>query len=1208
MEKENLDIQVLLELALNQRVSGEIESSLPKTLNLYLRKLNCFAVAVYQKGNWPFVLPKALKSSEEWWDKLSEFSSRIIEGNTNPIAAEISGSHYYGFPLYTYGWLVLIRKNSISFEMLAELNKVTYQLGRDLSQATEEQHLKILQHLFDKATDAIKIYDENGKLYYINEIAAIGMGLEKPTGETSNLGYTLLPSPEHWSDQLQELQEKGKVVYERENFSHKKGRYTPEETTVNLIRIKDKNFVIENSRDISIRKKQEQHLRETNQKLESIFNEMTDVVWSVSIPDFALVFVTPSIEGLFEIPVSEFEKDNSLWKKVIHEEDREVISKIFRQLEDLGVFNVKYRVVTPSGKIKWVRNKGKYIFDKSSNPIRIDGVVLDRTTQYHAQESLEQEVRLQEALIDIASTYINLDPKDLENTINESLQKMGIFVSADRAYIFDYDFEKGTTSNTYEWCNEGINPEIESLQEVPIEYIPYWVEAHRRNEAFYVPDVFSLAEDGEGGLRSILEPQGIKSLIAIPMLDGKELIGFVGFDSVVSHHQYSDKEKRLLFLFGQMLINIRNRQKWEKQLRLQEEKFRNIIANMNLGLLEVDMEDVIVYANQSFCEISGFSLAELKGKRAAELLLTDAQREIIYDKNNKRRYGITDSYELEVMDRQGKPRWWFVSGAPNYNDKGQLIGSIGVHLDISDQKQLERELAKAKNFAEAAAKAKELFLANMSHEIRTPLNVIIGMIRLLSKETLTSDQKFFVKQSESSAKHLLTIINNVLDIAKIESGDLELVESEFSPSALAYNVHSILYSQAIEKNLDFSLNVSSEIRPVLKGDETRLRQVMINLLGNAIKFTNKGRVNLTLKVLETTETHQTIQIETTDTGIGMSEEFVQKIFDKFSQEQNHSNRKYEGTGLGMAIANDLVKLMGSKMIVNSIRDIGTIIKFDLRLAIGHSENLTSKSQQIKQHAFKGKKALLVEDNEMNRFIAMQSLDYLGFETMEAENGQRAIEIASNHTFDIILMDIQMPIMDGVEATIHLREKLKLSAPIVALTANAFKHDIDRYLQIGMNDFITKPYDEQDFFRKVDYVLTYNTLMLGNALDGVSDHLLGSKVEPLYDLSLLAKIGRGNREFISKMTRIFIILAKENCTVLQSALEERDLITLQKTAHKIKPSIDQLGIVSLKEVVRKVEKYDMEQGSIMELESMVNRLIDTLNQVSIDLEQDPLFSK
>jgi len=867
------------------------------------------------------------------------------------------------------------------------------------------------------------------------------------------------------------MEENGQLTIGGTNKNKTTNVIFPVEITAKLIEIKSKRFIISFSRDITQRKKQEQILKNTTEKLESILNEMTDVVWSVSIPNYEIIFVTPSVQTLYELSVAEWMEDVTLWEKVIHPEDRSILTKIYADLEQNGEYNVSYRIVTPTGKVKWVRNKAKYIYDSDRKPIRLDGVVMDRTSHYLAQEVLDQEIKLQEVLIDIASTYINLEPVEVENTINESLKKMGLFVSADRAYIFDYDFIEGTTSNTYEWCADGIAAEIENLQDVPIDFLTQWLQSHRRNEAFYVPDVSQLEDDGEGGLRSILEPQGIKSLIAIPMLNGKELIGFVGFDSVKKHHEYSDKEKRLLFLFGQMLINIRNRQKWEHQVRIQEEKYRNIIANMNLGLLEVDNDDVILYANQSFCDMSAYTLNELKGLKAAEVFVSAEERKIIEDKNKQREKSVSDSYELQITNKRGEKRWWFISGAPNYNDKGKLIGSIGIHLDISDQKRLEQELAKAKSFAESAAKAKEVFLANMSHEIRTPLNGIIGMIRQLAKEKLNNEQHTYVKQAGSSAKHLLTILNDVLDIAKIESGDLEIVSNSFSPSALIYNVHSIMYSQAKEKNLEFKPFVSPEIKSVLIGDETRLRQVFINLIGNSIKFTQKGSINLNVEVLTSNKEEQKLRFEVVDTGIGMSDAFVAKIFDKFSQEQNSASRSYEGTGLGMAISRDLVRLMGGEIEVISALDEGTTCRFDLSFPIGSQDSLISKSRQVKEGTFKGKNALLVEDNSMNRFIAKHSLNYLGLETIEAENGQIATEILASQKFDIILMDIQMPVMDGVEATIYIRKVLKIDTPIIALTANAFKHDIDLYLKSGMNDFITKPYYENDFFYKVEHVLS-----------------------------------------------------------------------------------------------------------------------------------------
>ena len=641
----------------------------------------------------------------------------------------------------------------------------------------------------------------------------------------------------------------------------------------------------------------------------------------------------------------------------------------------------------------------------------------------------------------------------------------------------------------------------------------------------------------------------------------------------------------------------------EEILKLQEEKYRNIIANMNLGLLEVDLEDTIIYANQSFCDMSAYSLAELKGKKAAELFVVEHHRQIISQKNELRKTHESDGYELEVKNKNGENRWWFVSGAPNYNDRGQLVGSIGIHLDISDHKLLEKELAKAKSIAEAAAKAKELFLANMSHEIRTPLNVIIGMIRQLTKESLTADQHFYINQSASSAKHLLTILNNVLDVAKIESGDMEILENGFSPSALLYNVHSIMYSQAIEKNLKFKLNASPDLKPVLIGDDTRLRQVFINLVGNSIKFTQAGSIMLNAEVVSETDTHQTILFEVVDTGIGMSEEFITRIFDKFSQEQNESNRRYEGTGLGMTISNDLIRLMGGNLKVDSIKSVGTTFKFELNFRIGKPEQLVSNNQQIQQNIFKSCKALLVEDNEMNRFIAIQSLDFLGFETTEAENGKIAIELASKNSYDIILMDIQMPVMDGVEATEYIREQLNLKTPIIALTANAFKHDIELYLNKGMNDFITKPYDEQDFFRKIDHVLSLHKFKLGNTTNDQNKEEEMKTTNKLYNLMQLEQMSRGNNSFVTKMISIFINQTKENIAIMENGIATSNFDEVKRIAHKIRPSIGQMGILSLKNQARTIETYKLEPGENQEFKDMTNDLCEVLNKVLKELEAD-----
>ncbi len=502
------------------------------------------------------------------------------------------------------------------------------------------------------------------------------------------------------------------------------------------------------------------------------------------------------------------------------------------------------------------------------------------------------------------------------------------------------------------------------------------------------------------------------------------------------------------------------------QISNQEEKHRNITKNMNLGLVEVDNFDNALYVNQTFCEMSGFSQEEIIGKRPSDLLLDQTNKSIIASKLNERQTGLSDGFEIEIITKSGEKRIWFISGAPNFNDKGECVGSIGVHLDVTDRKILEVELANARDIAEKASKAKEVFLANMSHEIRTPLNVIIGMIRLIEKECLDEALLNYVFQSKSAATHLLSILNDILDMSKIEFGQMKLYDAPFDFSNLLNSIDFIFKPTAEEKGLSFTIERGESIYPYMLGDEVRLRQVIINLLGNAIKFTEKGFVKLYIDLLHSDEQKQQLRFRAVDTGVGMSQEFIGKIFEKFSQELNTANRKFEGTGLGMTISRDLLKLMGSELKISSEKQLGTVVEFELTLTKSFDWVDQEVSLEDKSISIVGARILMAEDNKINRLIAGKSLELMGCEVVEVENGLLAIEKLHKDHFDLILMDIQMPEMDGIEATLIIRNEMKIDTPIVALTANAFKHDIDNYFAIGMNDYIIKPFEEEEFVNKI----------------------------------------------------------------------------------------------------------------------------------------------
>lgn len=611
--------------------------------------------------------------------------------------------------------------------------------------------------------------------------------------------------------------------------------------------------------------------------------------------------------------------------------------------------------------------------------------------------------------------------------------------------------------------------------------------------------------------------------------------------------------------FSAFIQDISERKKAETNLKFQEEKYRNIIANMNLGLIEVDNNDKIIYANQGFENISGYTIQEIIGKNPEKFLLCGNNKNIIQEKKKLRSQGFSDIYQLPIKNKRGELKWWAISGAPNYDDKGNLLGSIGIHLDITEQKKLELALEEEKVKAEYASKAKEAFLANMSHEIRTPLNAIIGFLRELSKQQLTQIQAKFIENSSIAAKHLLAIINNVLDISKIESGEMSLEHEDFNLENCIKNVITVLEPKASEKNLKLQYQYDSKLHKIFKGDSLRLEQILFNLIGNSIKFTSKGFININCKYIKDQNNTQEFCIEVKDTGIGMNKNYIQTIFKKFSQEDKSISRKFGGTGLGMTITHELVQLMKGTISVESKRNEGTT--FTIRLTFIKGDPLTESQNTLELKKSEKKiegKILLVEDNEMNRMVAQNTLQYHNCKLVEATNGLEAIEILKKQNFDIILMDIQMPEMDGIEATKIIRKDLKLNTPIIALTANAFKSEIDKCKKVGMNDYITKPYDENVFIEIIS-----NHLHIQNSINNNTDKI--------YNLNSLKNLSRGNNEFVIKMLTIFVEQTLETLKKIDDAFIEQNSIEIGRLIHKIKPSIEGVGIFS---IVNEVKEFEM----------------------------------
>lgn len=645
--------------------------------------------------------------------------------------------------------------------------------------------------------------------------------------------------------------------------------------------------------------------------------------------------------------------------------------------------------------------------------------------------------------------------------------------------------------------------------------------------------------------------------------------------------------------FTARAIDITVRKNYERSMHLQNEKYRNIISNMNLGLLEVDLDGRVQFVNQAFTTLSGFEAEEIILKKAADLFVSEKSAKLVNEKTQLRSKGLSDMYEIEVTTKEGEQRWWMISGAPNYNDKGQLIGSIGIHLDITEKKELELALESAKARAEESSNAKAAFLANMSHEIRTPLNGIIGMIRELSYENLPEKQMKYVNNASVASQHLLSVLNNILDISKIEAGELSLEQHHFRLIDTVKDVKSIMLNRAREKGLLLSLNLH-EIKDVTYlGDSARIRQMLLNLIGNAIRFTSTGGIFVESTIIEKHKELHTISISVEDTGIGIDEAYQQNLFKKFSQEDSSTSRKYGGTGLGMAITHEIVQLMGGTILVKSKKGEGTRIELIFDLPLGDDAKTKDEQSRLLLSDLSYLNILLVEDNEFNRAVACNTLGRFKCRVVEAENGLVALDLLAKNKFDLILMDLQMPVMDGFETSKIIREKLALSIPIVALTANVFKSDLEKCVNVGMNDYVTKPFEEDKLMRVILKVLQINPMPFHVKQEAVGEKTTNEK---LYKLDKLLDMSGNDNAYVQKMIGIFtdqILQAIEN---IQTAYKVGDLEVLYQVSHKIKPSLASMGIDQLYQTIRNVEQSSKERNNSQQLKDEVNFLVTTLKLV------------
>ena len=646
----------------------------------------------------------------------------------------------------------------------------------------------------------------------------------------------------------------------------------------------------------------------------------------------------------------------------------------------------------------------------------------------------------------------------------------------------------------------------------------------------------------------------------------------------------------------------------EEERQKSEKRYRDLFNYSQALICTHDLSGKIISVNPAILHALGYTEEEMVGKNISDFVPEETR--ILFDSNylaeiikNGRAQGVF------IVVSKSRRRIYLLYQNYKMEEPDTEPYIIGFSQDITQRIHAEQELLLTKQLTEQASRAKETFLANMSHEIRTPMNGIIGIAGLLAKSKLDTQQRDYLRMIQDSAQHLLIIVNDILDLEKIEAGKIVLEEIPFSISdKIAATIQSFNF-KAEEKGL--RLSYEDRLPPDLrvKGDPYRLIQVVNNFLGNALKFTEHGSVRVVAGIKFDKEDWLAVEFAIEDSGIGISKDKIDVIFNPFIQGNADTTRKYGGTGLGLSICKNLIAMQGGELWVESELDKGSTFRFIIPYRRCEAE-IAGDSEQQAALNFKSlgpQRVLVAEDVELNQLLVRHIMESWGFEVTIVDNGKKAVEALKQEDFDLVLMDIQMPEMDGMDATRIIRQlsnASKAAIPIVALTANALKGDSEKYMVAGMNDYLSKPFTEEQLFTVIKRNIQPSVMENNTEPAPANQPAAAGEGSPsLYDLSMVRSVSGGDEGFIKKMVQLFVETAPPTVAELQQALQAQQWDRVGKLAHKLKSTIDSMGVNTLKDEIRTIESNGKHQQHTDELPPLVQKVAEVVSACIGQLKTD-----
>jgi len=729
------------------------------------------------------------------------------------------------------------------------------------------------------------------------------------------------------------------------------------------------------------------------------------------------------------------------WQDLIHPDDLSLAFESREQLskDPFACVDTERRYVHSSGTVVWARVKASQVRDGDGKPLYFVAHVEDVTDRKRTEEALHES-------------------EDRFRIMADSCPEMLWVTDAAGAILFinrAYREICGITSEEiteFQW-QLAIHPDdaaeyVGTFESAVREHTPYWAEGRFRDAAGKWRWIFSHAEPR-------FSPSGI-------------FLGHVGLS-----------------------LDITERKQVEQALHASEEKFRELAENIReVFWIMSPTTNETIYISPAYEEVWGRSCESLyRDPMSFTHAMHPDDLELAHLWFARQIAGELIDSEYRIRTPDGQEKWIRDRAFPIRDQAGQLLRVVGIAEEITERKRYQEELIQARKDAEAANQSKSRFLANMSHEIRTPMNGVLGMVQLLLETDLTPEQRRFATVAHSSGRTLLTLIDDILDLSKIEARKIVFENLNFDLRGAVQDVVELLRVQAGEKGLSIRSHMSPKIPALLRGDAHRLRQVLTNLCANAIKFTEHGGVTVNSLLASRSEGAVTVRFTISDTGIGIGPDQIAGLFLPFTQADASTTRKYGGTGLGLAISKQLVEMMGGTIGVDSQEGRGSSFWFTavLELPAASARDKPGPPADAGFGARRGTmpqertaRILVAEDNAVNREVALAFLRKLGFKFSAVGNGVEAIEAVKGGDFDLVLMDCEMPVMDGFDATRRIRESIHTGIPIIALTANAMQADRDRCLREGMTDYLAKPLDLKKLADMLDRWLPAELTATGRA--------------------------------------------------------------------------------------------------------------------------------